>query len=317
MPVNLGQLAATTLQNYRSRMVDNVFKDNVLLNHMMENGGVEYEDGGREIVVPLMYAENDTVMPFSGSDVLDVTPQEGMDAATYQWKLYNVAIVFTLEEKLKNSGRSALIKLLKKKVMQAELSLKARLDRDLFTGTDDNAKEITGLQYAVDASGTYGQIDASTYSWWRSYEENTATALTVAQMRTARNTVNLGQGGGKNSIIVTTQTLHEKYESLLSTNMQMNPVVQSRETKRLGDAGFYALQFASIPVVFDENCPTGEMYFLNTDNLKLTIHKDANFENIDKAEPANQHVDISHIVVMLNTTVDRRASLGKLTAKTA
>ena len=314
--INLGQLAATTLQKYRTKMADNIFKENVLLNHLMENGGVEYEDGGREIVVPLMYAENDTVMAFNGSDVLDTTPQEGIDAAVYQWKMYNVAVSFTKEDELKNSGRSAIIKLIKKKIMQAENSLKSRINKNLFDGAGSNAKEITGLQTAVAASGTYGAIDGTANTFWRSYVESTSTALTVAHLRTARNTVNKGEGGGKCSIIVTTQALHEKYEGLLAATLQMNPIMPSKETKRLGDAGFAALQYAGVPVVWDERCPTGEVYFLNAENLKLTIHKDANFEVIEKAEPANQHIMIRHVMVMLNTTVDRRASLGKLTAKT-
>ncbi len=316
MALNIGQLAASTLQKYRTTMADNIFKDNVTLNHFMSNDGVEYEDGGRQIVVPLMYAENDTVMAFNGSDVLDTTPQEGIDAALYDWKMYNVAVSFTKEDELKNSGRSAIIKLIKKKIMQAENSLKSRLNKDLFIGAASNSKEITGFQTAVAATGTYGSIDSAVGTFWKSYVESTSTALTVAQIRTGRNTVNLGEGGGKVSLMVTTQTLHEKYESLLSATLQMNPVVPSKETKRLGDAGYAALQFAGVPVVFDERVPTGEFYFLNTTNAKLTIHKDANFEVIEKAEPANQHVMIRHVMVMLNTTVDRRASLGKLTAKT-
>lgn len=317
MSVNLGQLAATTLRNYRKTMVDNIFKENVLLNHIMANGGVEYEDGGRQIVTPLMYGENDTVMPFSGTDLLDVTPQEGIDAATYDWKMYNVAVAFSKEDELKNKGKSAIIKLLKKKIMQAEMSLKSRLNNDLFNGAASNSKEITGLQTIMDNTSTsYGNIDGTTYTWWQAYVDSDAEALTIADIRTGRNTVNLGEGGGKCSIMVTSQTLHEKYEGLLSATIQMNPT-KSKETKRLGDAGYSALEFAGVPVVFDENCADDRWYFLNTKNLKLTIHKDANFEVVEKAEPANQHVSITHIMVMLNTTVDRRASLGMLDGKTA
>lgn len=316
MSVNLGQLAATTLRNYRKTMVDNIFKDNVLLNHIMANGGVEYEDGGRQIVVPLMYGENDTVMPFSGTDLLDVTPQEGIDAATYDWKMYNVAVAFSKEDELKNKGKSAVIKLLKKKIMQAEMSLKSRLNEDLFDGTESNSKEITGLSTIMDnTSTTYGNIDGTTYTWWQAFVDSTAEVLSIADIRTGRNTVNLGEGGGKCSIMVTSQELHEKYEGLLTATIQMNPT-KSKETKRLGDAGYSALEFAGVPVVFDERCPADRWYFLNTTNMKLTIHKDANFEVIEKAEPANQHVSISHIMVMLNTTVDRRASLGMLDGKT-
>lgn len=313
--VNIGQIAATTLQNYRQTMVDNIFKNNVLFDHMKENGGVEYKDGGRQIVVPLMYGTNSTVKAFSGTDTLDTTYQEGIDAAIYDWKMYNVSVVITKEDELKNKGKSQIVDLLKAKILQAENSLTERLNNDLFNGAASDSKEITGLQTAV-GTGTYGSIAGGTYSWWNSYVESTSAALSVAYIRTGLNTVNLGNGGGKTSIMVTTQTLHEKYESLLTATLQMQTAT-TKEMKRLGDAGFMALGFRGIPVVYDEQCPSGEFYFLNTKNLKLTIHKDANFEVIKKAEPTDQHVSIQHIMVMLNTTVDRRKSLGKLTAKTA
>lgn len=313
--VNLGQLASTTLQNYRSTLADNIFKKNVLLDHLKEHGGVKYEDGGRSIVEPLMYGTNDTVQAFSGTDSLDLTYQEGIDAAEYNWKMYNVSVVITKEDELKNKGKSRIVNLLKAKIMQAENSLTERIGNDLFNGAASDSKELTGIETAVGV-GTYGGIAGGTYSWWQSYVEDTSTALTVAQIRTGLNTCNLGKGGGKVSMMVTTQTLHEKYEGLLTATLSYE-TASSKEMKRMGDAGFYALGFRGVPIVFDEHCTSGAFYFLNPENLKLTIHKDADFVAIDKAEPADQHVSVQHIMLMANTTVNRRSSLGKLTNKTA
>jgi hypothetical protein len=295
-------------------MVDNIFKDNVVLNHFKENGGVEYKDGGRQIVVPLMHGLNTTVQAFSGTDTLDLTYQEGIDAAVYDWKMYNVSVVITKEDELKNKGKSQIKDLLKAKIMQAENSLSERLNNDLFNGAASDAKEITGLQTAV-SNGTYGSIAGGTYTFWQSYIESTGAVLSVAYIRTGMNTVNLGNGGGKTSLMVTTQALHEKYEGLLTATLQMQTAA-TKEMKRLGDAGFMALGFRGVPVVYDEQCPSGEFYFLNNKNLKLTIHQDANFDVVKKAEPVDQHVSVQHIMAMLNTTVNRRKSLGKLTAKT-
>lgn len=312
--VNLGQLAATTLQNYRNEMIDNIFLSTALMDHRKANGGIEKLDGGRSIVVPLMHGSNSTVLAFSGTDNLNVDYQEGIDAAEYDWKYYNVAVVFTKEDELKNKGRSAVLSLLKAKIKQAEMSLKERLSDDQFNGAASNTKEITGLQTAVD-TGTYGSIAGGTYSWWQSYEENTGTALTVAQIRTGVNTVELGAGGGKVSIIPTTQALHQTYEGFLTSTISMDSN-STKEMKRLGDAGFYRLGFRGIPMVIEESCPSGELYFLNMDNLKLTFHKDAYFEVEKKASPADQHVAIQHIMTSLEQTINRRKSLGKLTAKT-
>lgn len=312
--INLGLMASTTLQNYRDTMVDNIFKENVLLNHLKENGGVEYKDGGRQLVVPLMYGVSSAVQWFNGTDTLDLTYQTGIEAATYDWAMLNVSVVLTKEEELKNSGKSQIIDLLKAKIMQAENSIKERLNNDLFNGAGSTSKEIDGLDTAI-GTGTYGGIAGGTYSWWQSYVESTGTGLTVAQIRKATNTVNLGQGGGKVSMIITTQLLHEKYESLLTATLQYNTTT-TKEMKRLGDAGFYALGFRGTPVVYDEQATAGVVYFINTDNLKLVIHKDADFKVVKKAEPSDQHVSVQHIMAMLQLTVNRRKSLGKLTAKT-
>lgn len=312
--VNLGTLASTTLKNYRKTLADNIFKDNVLWNHFKENGGVEYKDGGRKITVPLMYETNSTVQAFSGTDTLDLTYQDGIDAAEYDWAMYNVSVVITKEDELKNSGKSQIVDLLKAKIKQAEMSLKERLNNDFFNGTSAS-NELVGLETAIE-TGTYGGIAGATYSWWQAYEENTSETLSIAKIRTGLNTVNLGAGGGKCSIMVTTQTLHEKYEGLLTADINYN-VATSKEVKRLGDAGFLALGFRGIPVVFDEACTSGVWYYLNTDNMKIAIHKNADFDVIKKADPSDQHVSTRHIMVMLQTVVNRRSSLGKLTAKTA
>lgn len=310
---NIGELAASTLENYHSTFKDNIFKQNVVLDHMKENGGIDYQDGGRQIVVPLMYSANTTVLPFSGTDTLDVTYQDTLDAAQYDWKYYNVSIVITKEDELKNNGRYAVVNLLKAKIKQAEMSLAERLNNDLFNGAASNTKEITGLDTAI-GTGTYGGIAGATETWWNSPIDSTSEVLSISDMRTMFNNVNKGNGG-KCSIIVTTQALQEKYESLLTATIQYQSAT-TKEMKRMGDAGFLALGFRGIPVVYDEQATTGSMYFLNTENLKLMIHKQADFAIEKKASPSDQHVSVQHVLFAGNTIVNRRASLGALTNKT-
>lgn len=312
--INLGQLSATTIENYHDTMVDNIFKKHALLDHLKSNDGTKMYDGGKSIRVPVMYGTNSTVKSFSGTDILDNTYQEGVDAAEYPWAFYDVSVVFTLTDKLQNKGKEQVIDLLKGKIKQAELSLAEKLNTDLFTGA--GGKSITGMDTAIAASGTYGAINGTTYTWWRSYVESTGEALGFAKMRTAKNTANLGNGGSNVSLILTTQTLYEKMFSLLTANYQMNPIA-THETKRLADASFSVLEFEGVPVTFDESATSGVVYFVNKDNMKLGIMRGADFQPIDKASPSDQHIDVQRIVFGGQLVVDRRASLAKLTAKTA
>lgn len=313
---NLGDIVASALPSYEKEFKDQVFEENVLLNHMKANGGIEKKSGGTSIRVPLMTSRG-TSEWFGGTDSLNVDPVDTLDAAEYTWRNLNASIVFTLDEELSNSGAEQVIDLLEAKVMQAKLTISETLNTGMYTGTGNEARPaIVGLQTAV-GTGTYAGIAGGTYADWRSYVEASGGALTIAYMKTARNTINQGQGGSPVSIMPTTQILFEKYESLLTPTYQMDPLVRTKEVVRLGDVGFTALSYAGVPVVIDKAVPAGEMYFLNTKNLKLFVHKDAFMDKTASVRPTNQHVSVQHIVLRCALGTNRRKSLGKLTGKTA
>jgi hypothetical protein len=314
---NIGQTLAAAMPKFEKQFKDQVFDDTVLLNHMKNNGGVESKSGGAKYIqVPLMHAKG-TSEWFSGTDSLNVDPVDTLDAAQYYWRNLNAPITITLDDELNNTGKEQIVDLLDAKIMQAKLTIQDSLNGSLYTGTGAEARpQIVGLQTLV-GTGEVGGINGATATDWRSYVEATGGALTIAQMKTARNTINQGKGGSPVSIILTTQTLFEKYESLLTPTYQMDPLVRSKEAERLGDVGFTALSYAGIPISYDLSVPSGEMYFLNTKNLKLFVHEKANMDTTAANSPVNQHVTVRHIVMRCALGSNRRKSLGKLTGKTA
>jgi len=315
MPANLSELAATTLELYEPSLQDNIFKKHVVLDHMKSNGGTKTVDGGTKLRVPLMMATNNSTQTFSGMDTLDLSYQDTVDAAEYDWRFYNTSIVFTKTDEMKNRGKSQIISLLKAKITQAENSSREALADDLFDGTDA-AGEIIGLETVV-GTGTYASIAGATYDWWQSTVDDTAETLSISDMRAAKNSANLGNGGSNVSIIVTTQTLYEKYQGLLSSTFQMNQPAATKESQRIADGGFTSVAFEGVPVVFDEQCTASAMYFLNVDNFKIYMLEGGDFKLEDANAPANQHIMVKHIVFAGNTATDRRASLAKLLNKTA
>lgn len=305
-------LLSTTLQNYRPQLVDNIFKARVLLDHMNSGGRVVMEDGGTSIVEPLIYEANDTVASYSGYDAIDLTPQDGISAAEYQWKQLAVSIAISGIEEAKNRGEQAILKLLQAKIMQAEETIKKSLNDQLFSdGTGNGGKDFLGLEaIAATTNNTVGGIDASSNSWWNPYVESTAQALTASAMATAYNTA--ANGSDYPDIIVTTQTLFEKYESLLTPN------VRYQDTNK-ANLGFQNLMFKQTPVVFDKAAPTGKMFFLNTKYLKLTGMNGFWFNTTDfmKGTVAGVDAKYSLILVYGQLTCNNRSRQAALTAKTA
>jgi hypothetical protein len=212
---NFDSLLSTTLANYRSQLTDNVFTARPLTYFLMEKGRIRMLNGGTKIIEPLIYGTNSTVGSYSGYDSLSLTPQEGISAAEYEWKQYAASISISGIEEAKNNGEQEIINLLEAKIMQAEESMRESFNQMFFAdGTGNGGKDWNGLGNLVEASGTVGGINRATSGneFWRSYEENTAGALTLAQMATAYNTVSVGNDHP--DMILTTQTLFEKYEAL-------------------------------------------------------------------------------------------------------
>lgn len=313
-------LFSTTLQNYQPTLVDNIFKDLVLLNHLNERGRVRVEEGGSQIVEPVLYAKNTTAAAYEGYDNISLTPQDGISAATYDWKQIAASIAISGIEEAQNRGTEAIIKLLNAKIMQAEMSIKDLLNTMLF---DDNsvAKSFNGLGNIVGTkNNTVGNIDGSTYTWWNPYIPVAAgSAATLDEVDMANVYNNVSKGSDVPDLIITTEALFAKYESLLTPQVRYQDVSKA-------NSGFQNLMFKQTPVVFDLNAtdPSGAtpnstgdpMYFLNTKYLKLTGMNGHWFTTTDFQQGTVAQKDARYAIIMAygNLTCSNRARQGTLFA---
>ena len=308
---NFDALLSTTLANYRDQLTDNIFTARPLTYFLQDKGRIRMLNGGTKIVEPLIYGSNSTVGSYSGYDSIALTAQGGITAAEYDWKQYAASIAISGIEEAKNNGEQEIINLLEAKIMQAEESMREGFNQMFFAdGTGNSGKDWNGLGNIVEASGTVGGINRATSGneYWRSYEENTATALTLAQMSTAYNSVSVGNDHP--DMVLTTQTLFEKYEALLQ------PQLRYTDTKT-ADAGFQNLLFKAAPVVYDEHCTAGIVYFLNSKYLTLVGHSSKWFAQTSFVQPEDLDARYALIMCYGNLTCRNAAKQGKLTAKTA
>lgn len=314
----------TTIRNYRKSLISNLIGHNVLFWQLRNRGFVSEEKGGRSIVQPLLYGENDTVSSFRGYDIIDVSPQDGITAAEYEWKYIAGSVTISKQEEFENSSdKSRIINLLKAKIQQLEESMRLNLNTQLFgDGTGNGSKDITGLGVAVEdgaAWSTYAGIDSSAAGneFWRNQYINftsdhtdfgTASGSSVEGldvMRTMYN--NCTTGRTKPTLILTTQTLYEAYEAHYEGDK-----LRATDTK-LADAGFMNLQFKGVPMVFDEDMDSEEMLFLNSEYLKLVIGKGMNFSTTPFQRPHNQMAKTSQLLFAGNLVTSKRKVHGRIT----
>jgi hypothetical protein len=269
--VDYNALFSTTLQNYQPTLVDNIFKDLVLLNHMNSGGRVVMEEGGTQIVEPVLYEENTTAASYADYDNILLTPQDGITAAIYNWKQIAASIAISGIEEAKNRGTEAIIKLLNAKIMQAEMSIKKLVNDQLLSSNDGvtNPLEFNGIGgFAGSLNTEIGGIDAATNTWWNPTIQAGIQGATLSLVNMANTYNNASKGNDTPDIIITTEPLFSKYESLLTPNVRYQDVAKA-------NAGFQNLMFKQTPVVYDLAMPGNQvsnasMYFLNTKYLKLT-----------------------------------------------
>lgn len=303
-------LLATTLKNYLPKLEDNIFSARPLVFFLKEAGQIRQIGGGTNIVLPLIYATNTTAGSYAGYDVIPTTPQDGISAAQYNWKQYAVSISISGIEEAQNSSDEEIIDLLEGKIMQAEETSYEKMDQMFFSdGTGNGGKDWNGLGNLVNQNTTtVGNIDPAANTFWQSYRETTAEVLGLPKMTTAYNTVSVGND--RPSVILTTQTLFEKYESLLQPQLRFTDT-------RTADAGFQNLMFKGAPVTYDTYCPSGLMYFLNTKYLRIHGHRDSWFRTTPFVRPENQDARYAQILVYGEFCVSNRKRQGVLTGKTA
>ena len=278
------EIWSTSLLNYKKTLEDQIFDAFPLFDWMQQNGGrLELEDNANDIQVPLLYGKNSTVQSYSGWDVIDVTPQEGIGNAKFEMKQLAGTVTIERFQERQNAGKTAIIKLFKAKMTQLEMSFQDAISEQLFgDGTGNDSKDISGLQKLVaddpTSSATIGGIDQSARSWWRNQTDNGAQSSTaydnlLADIRGMY--LDCSKRKQRPDFGIMPQAIYEAYEGLMTADINFNV---GNVNLSVGDLGFDNLKYKGMVITYDEDCPAGTMYFLNSKFLKLHVDKGTNFE---------------------------------------
>jgi hypothetical protein len=188
---NVSDIIATTIESRTKKIADNVTDNNALLKKLSMSGRIKTISGGSKIYEELSFAENSNAGWYSGYDLLPVGMSDVISAAEFELKQAAVPVVISGLELLQNSGKEQMIDLLEARMGVAESTLSNLIATGLYSdGTGSGGKEITGLDLAVPVdptTGTYGGIDRSAYTFWRS--KVSSSALTSANVQAAMNTL--------------------------------------------------------------------------------------------------------------------------------
>ena len=324
----MNELVTVALRNRQKKLYDNMSQHNALYNRLNENGGIKKLDGGRTIVQSLDYAENQTFQRYSGYDTLNISPSEVFSSAEFNWMQAALHVTISGRESRMVSGKEAVFNLVKERVANAEKTFANAMNRDLYSaGTQPN--QIGGLQLLVadTPTNTVGGIDANQWAFWKnkvfklSAPWGGGSAITMGKdtIKPIMNKmfISLTRGTDKPDFILMSPNWYETYMESLQ-DFQRYSDAQS------ASVGFSTLKYQSADVFFDQGTsetdeslmimPDNHMYFINTDYVKLCVHKDADMTPLDDKSSVNQDATISPVIWMGNLTISNRARQGVVIA---
>ena len=320
MALDYNNLSALTRDKYIPLLVDNIFNSNILTHRMLRKS--KASASGNKVLQPLEYAKADAKGFYSGYDVLDTSPTEVFTDAAYDWVQGYATISISGKEEMLNDGAERVIDLVEAKVKNAEKSIKDLFGTTLFGTNTAVASGFLGLGAIVDDSGnSIGGIDSSSYTWWKAQEASDSSSSTGAysdlvdpadagyihkQIRNMYGKCTVDNDTP--TIIVTTQVIFDAYEESLSAQKRFGA-----SSKSLADAGFQNLLYRGTPIVVDDHCPGGEMYFLNEKYLQFRHHRKRNFAFENFQKPVNQDAAVAKILWLGALTCSNRSRQGKIT----
>lgn len=254
-------------------VVDSVLNSNVLTLRLMSN---PKPWAGEQLKVPVKVSKNAAGGSFDGFDSFSTSRSNTRISMAFGPKGYYQSVVISNLERAVNAGKSKVIDLVAVEMDSSQQDMTDGIGTAFYSdGTGNGSKDFTGLAAAVDdgsVAGTYGGKSRTTYTTLKSSVTAALGNLTLAAMATSYDAAT--KGSDRPTIIVTTEAVWGYYEQLLQPTVVANydsggfsqvtkqGTAQNRGALK-GEIGFDALWYRGTPVVKDEKCTSGYMYFLN------------------------------------------------------
>ncbi len=332
LSLNFDAILSTTLFKWSKTLEDNISTANAFFYTLKKGDGYQtVSDIGQRMAMPIMYglASADA---YSGYDVLNVAPVDGVTTAFYEYAQAAVPITISGLEEKQNSGEEQIINLLDSKAKQAEISIKTMFNQRFLQGNGGSAiatpytSGVTGATFidplakmvAFDptASVSVGNINQNTNSFWRNQTKDLTSTTTYAQflkgLRAARNNAGKGPGGFPN-LHVSTQGTYELYEAALAA-AHRNP------SYKVADIPFDNISFHGDPLTWDEfvgdakngtvTQTKGSWWMLNTKFFGVRVHSGTNFSTTPFIKPENQDAKTAHILWLGTVGCSNRRKQG-------
>jgi hypothetical protein len=274
------ELTYVTRRAFIPKLVVQLYNSTPLLAALIANSQ-QASGGVSSVTVPVQGAQfvNAQWSDYSGS-FAQPSVQQGAYNAEFNLKLMITPVPFLGMEGAVQQD-AAIIPLIEARMNDATNVMMDAMATSLYQNYT-NTQQFIGLPGAIDDGTnlqTYGNINRSTYTWWKSKVYNAGNVNPTRQniLQYISGTVKNGAevpsfgvcGFGTWTLLAQDFVGQEQYT--------ITPGSGFDGDNNGPQAAFRALMVAGVPIYADPYCPEGIVYFVNTNYLNLYIHEQGSF----------------------------------------
>lgn len=274
--------------------------------------------GGTHIEVPWMYQRFSNGGPYQGFDVLNVAPNDTIRNGAWDWKQHYVPVSIDGLTTIKTDSPEAIANFISLYFEQARIEMVENLASGLWSDGTSVAKEIDGLESAVDDGGvvsTYGSLARGTYSFLNAVDDSTSGSLTLPVLQSTFGSTS--KGGRHATLIASRQEQYNRFWNLNQVNQDF-PTQPSGHDEQLASAGFSNQLFNGVPWVVDSHVFDGPdtsnsaVVMLNEDYFYWAVSPRADFYLEDFQTPVTQDAMVAKLLWAGNLICTNPSVQGKL-----
>ena len=264
----LGVTEANTVSSahYDKTLTQITFEESALWNKLKAKNKI-HKDGGTDLRWPLRYTSLGYADAVSPRDQMTFEQKETRTQAVLDWRFYQGKNMISWDERVKNTGKSQIVNLMKDKAVEIKEDMETRFYTDIYVA-NPNGVGIVPLTDIVDSATTYAGIAVSDAANWASTEDNATTVVNLYGSGSISAAVNAATFGDRiPNFHLTTRDLASKAESLIEPQKRYYD-------KDLANIGFTAVEFHGAPIVGDPKCTAKLWLGLCLDVLEIWVHED-------------------------------------------
>lgn len=259
-------------------LVDTILNSNVLASRVLANAKPW---AGETQKFPIKYQKNNTGTSFAGFDTFSTSAIDNRVNLQYNPKFYQITVSLPLDEvSVNNVSETQILNLVDLQVKSSAQDMADDIGTLFYgDGTGNASKDFSGLANIVDdgsVAANIGGLARATYTTLQSTVTASGGTLTLAKMDTLYNAVTSGMQ--KPTVGMTTEAIFAFYGQLLTPQerivkdfpmMKMRGGSMGKEGQgMIGGTGYTGLYFKGFPILADEKCTSGVLFFLNEDYLQ-------------------------------------------------